>query len=93
MVTFVEAKVRSLKDQSLYTGVQHYELIKWEVFVGVFKNEQTIDAFEAIGILEVVDESVPVEKVFPIILLGESFPTSLRTESGEDLPLSGGLGD
>ena len=93
MIRFVEAKVRSLKDQTLYTGAEHYELIDGEVFVGVFKSEQTLEAFEDVGIVEVVDESIPVEKVFPVIPLGATQPTYLETEHGEQLPLSGGLED
>jgi len=93
MQTFVETKVRSLKDQSLWTGVEHYELLEGEVFVGVFKSEGTVDAFIDIGILEGVDESVPCQKVFPVIPLREGRPVALRTKHGEELPLSGGLED
>lgn len=93
MLTFVECKVRSLKDQSLFTGAQRYELLEGEIFLGIFKNEHTVDALEDVGVIEVVDESVPEEKVFPVIPLGASAPTFLKTASGEELPLSGGLED
>lgn len=93
MFTAVEAKVRSLKDQSLWTGVHHYELIAGEVFVGVFKSVQTLQGFLDIGIIEGVDESVPCEKVFPVVPLNESDPISLKTELGEELPLSDWIED
>lgn len=93
MLTAVETRVRSLKDQTLWTGVYHYELIKGEVFVGVFKNIQTLEGFLEIGVLEAVDESVPCEKVFPVIPLGGDKPVSLKTDLGEELPLSGWIED
>lgn len=93
MLTAVETKVRSLKDQTLWTGVYHYELIKGEVFVGVFKSITTLEGFLELGILEAVDESVPCEKVFPVIPNGGGKPTSLVTDLGEELPLSGWLED
>lgn len=93
MLTFIECKVRSTRDQSLYTGAEHYELIEGEVFVGAFKSIATLEAFEDAGLIEVVDESVPCSKSVPVISLGSTKPTALRTDTGVELPLSGWLED
>jgi len=87
----VECKLKSLKDQSLWTGVERLELSAGEVFVGLFIKEANVDGLVNLGVIERVDESVSPYKCIPIIPLNEEMPTALQNEQGEMLPLSDGL--
>ncbi|MFX0206316.1 MAG: hypothetical protein ACFFDT_10030 [Candidatus Hodarchaeota archaeon] len=75
----IKVKIQSLKDQTLNTGIASYNLVKGEIFVGVFRNEGDIRNLIRLGILQEVPEDVNVYKEIPYILLDDF---------GKELPLS-----
>lgn len=63
----VEAKVRSLIDQTLNTGVEEHYLFKDQVFVAIFKCDQVLEDLIKIGVIELVDDDVPEQKIIPVL--------------------------
>ena len=91
----VEAKIRSLQDQSLYTGVEEYYLFQGQVLTAIFKNVDVLEGLEELGVLEIVEDDVPESKEIPVLY---SFPESeiedmgdppcvLFDENGNEIPL------
>lgn len=79
----IQKKVRSLKDQTLNTGVASYSLVKGEVFIGWFKNPGLLDSLINIGVLERVPDNEKVEKIIPVHLIdkeGIEFPLQAEFE-------------
>lgn len=63
----ITKKIRSLKDQTLDTTVDHKLLVRGEVAVIQFINQIQVDSYISVGILELVEETEPVRKVIPVI--------------------------
>jgi hypothetical protein len=74
-----EMKVRSTKDQTLFTGIETYCLTEDEIFVGKFKNAKQIDSLIEVGAIQMVTPEADIIKPVPVILLGED---------GKELPLT-----
>jgi len=89
----VEAKVRSLKDQSLFTGVEELYLFQGQVFTAIFKNADVLEGLEKIGVLEIVDDDVPEQKEIPVLFSVseiaeiEEPPCILLDAHGNEIPL------
>lgn len=88
----VQVKVRSLVDTHLATGVKEYQISRGQVFTCELKNQQVLDELVRIGVLSLVDPDTPDQK--PILVIypePELVEATLLSDSGEPLPLSGGL--
>ena len=83
--TIVEVKLKSLKDQTLNTGIEKVELVKDEIFRAKFKNQMCVDNLIALGgIVQTVPSIVALSKKIPVILP----PVILHDVDGNYLPLT-----
>lgn len=64
-----EVKARSLKDQTLNTGLEVRELIKGEVFLARYKNQQVFECLIELGILQKVSSAEPLQKKIPVVFI------------------------
>ena len=78
----ITKKVISKLDQTLGTNIGKYYLIKGEVAEIEFKNQEQIDSYVSLGVIEIAPVDVEVKKEIPVIL---------RDENNEPIPLSSGL--
>jgi len=65
-------KVRSLKDQTLRTKIQSYNLTEDQVFMGQFENQAEVDAYIEVGVLEHADVDAYEVKPVSVVLLDEN---------------------
>ena len=75
----IQAKARSIQDQSLNTGIEVLELVKNEVFSAVYKSELIFEELIKIGVIKEVSSKTAEAKNIPVVLLNED---------GKELPLT-----
>jgi len=71
----IEKKIRALADFQFKTPSGIQRLMKGEVIVRSFKNEDTLKAILRFGVIELVEDEVPEvqeEKLIPVILSKDS---------------------
>ena len=93
MLTHCEVKLKSLKDQTLNTGVETVELIEGEIFRAVFKNQMVVNNLIDVGVIAEVPSIVALTKEIPVVKpkidtlfneLGETLPLSSESQESED---------
>lgn len=63
----IKAKIKSMIDQTLVTGMESKLLVAGEVTTIQFANQREIDSYVKIGSISIVNQSVNESKNIPVI--------------------------
>jgi len=80
----VKARLCSLKDQTLITGVEVRDLIEGEIFEARFKSEAVIEGLIGIHVIKRVPPDAGICKNIPVILLNKKEPPVISVNRIEE---------